>query len=45
MFGGDDNFRELYKQATTEKYSFLHLNLQENPAEAWINFDTKIYPS
>ena len=44
MFGGDDNFRELYKQATAEKYSFLHLNLQENPAEAWINFDTKIYP-
>ena len=37
-------FRELYKQATKTKYSFLHLNLQENPAEAWVMFNSKIYP-
>ena len=45
MFGGDKNFRTLYATANREKYSFLHLNLQENPAEAWIKFDTKIYPN
>ena len=44
MFGGDQQFRELYKQATKDKFSFLHLNLQENPAEAWIMFNDKIYP-
>ena len=44
MFGGEDNFRNLYEQATKKKYDFLHLNLQENPAEAWINFETKIWP-
>tara|TARA_R110000822_G_scaffold63736_4_gene156463 strand:+ start:1209 stop:1952 length:744 start_codon:yes stop_codon:yes gene_type:complete len=44
MFGGDQQFRELYKQATKDKYSFLHLNLQENPAEAWVMFNDKIYP-
>ena len=41
----DNKFIELYKQATKKKYDFLHLNLQENPAEAWINFETKIYPT
>ncbi len=45
MFGGNENFKKLYKQATKKKYDFLHLNLQENPAEAWINFETKIYPT
>ena len=46
-YGGmyDNKFIELYKQATKKKYDFLHLNLQENPAEAWINFETKIYPT
>ena len=44
MFGGDKNFRELYKQATKKKYNFMTLNLSENPAEIMINFDTKIYP-
>tara|TARA_R110001632_G_scaffold87203_1_gene189650 strand:+ start:1972 stop:2700 length:729 start_codon:yes stop_codon:yes gene_type:complete len=44
MFGGDKNFRELYKQATKKKYNFMTLNLSENPAEVMINFDTKIYP-
>ena len=45
MYNGDKTFRDLYKQATKKKFDFLHLNLQENPAEAWINFETKIYPN
>lgn len=44
MYGGDKIFRDLYKQATKKKYNFLTLNLSENPAEAMINFDKKIYP-
>lgn len=44
MYSGDKNFRELYKEATKKKYNFLTLNLSENPAEAMINFDKKIYP-
>jgi hypothetical protein len=44
MYNGDLEFRRLYKEATKKKFSFLHLNLQENPAEAWINFEKKIYP-
>tara|TARA_R110002020_G_scaffold228009_1_gene438702 strand:- start:1345 stop:2088 length:744 start_codon:yes stop_codon:yes gene_type:complete len=42
--GGDHNFRDLYNKATEKKYDFLHLNLQENPAEAFINMETKIWP-
>lgn len=45
MFGGDTNFRELYKQATKKKYNFMTLNLSENPAEVMINFEKKIYPT
>lgn len=44
MFGGDKQFLELYKQATKKKYDFMHLNLQENPAQCFINFERKIYP-
>jgi len=44
MFKGDKVFRELYKKATKKKYDFLHLNLQENPAEAWRNFEEKLFP-
>jgi len=44
MFGGDKNFRELYKQATKKKYNFMTLNLSENPAEVMLNFEKKIYP-
>tara|TARA_Y100000361_G_C11068946_1_gene294592 strand:+ start:31 stop:780 length:750 start_codon:yes stop_codon:yes gene_type:complete len=45
MFDGSDNFVRLYKKAIGHApYSFLHLNLQENPAEAWISFEKKIYP-
>ena len=40
----DANFRPLYKEATKQKYDTLHLNLQENPSEAWISYDKKIWP-
>ena len=40
----DANFRRLYAEATKKKYETLHLNLQENPAEAWISYHTKIWP-
>jgi len=45
MFGGDKNFRDLYRQATKKKYDFMTLNLTENPAEVMINFEKIIYPS
>lgn len=45
MFGGDKNFRDLYRQATKKKYDFMTLNLTENPAEVLINFEKIIYPS
>jgi hypothetical protein len=44
MFGGDKNFREMYKKSTKKKYDFMTLKLTENPAEIWINFNEKIYP-
>lgn len=44
MFGGDKNFRDLYRQATKKKYDFMTLNLTENPAEVMINFEKIIYP-
>ena len=45
MFGGDKNFREMYKRATKKKFDFMTLKLTENPAEIWINFNEKIYPT
>tara|TARA_R110000737_G_scaffold180314_1_gene204316 strand:+ start:1445 stop:1738 length:294 start_codon:yes stop_codon:yes gene_type:complete len=45
MFDGEENFTRLYKEAIGHApFSFLHLNLQENPAEAWISFEKKLYP-
>jgi hypothetical protein len=44
LVGGEDNFMKLYNQAHTERYSFLYLKLSENPAHAYIRFETKIWP-
>ncbi len=44
MVGGEKKFLELYNEAHKERYSFLYLKLSENPAEAYIRFETKIYP-
>lgn len=42
-FGGKDNFLRLYKEATSEKYNFLYLDLNSNPHKAFINFTELIY--
>ena len=44
LVGGEKKFLELYDQAHKDRYSFLYLKLSENPAEAYIRFETKIYP-
>ena len=45
LVGGYDNFMKLYEEAHKDRYSFLYLKLSENPAEAYIRHETKIYPS
>ena len=44
MVGGEKKFLELYNEAHKERYSFLYLKLSENPAEAYVRFERKIYP-
>jgi hypothetical protein len=45
MVGGHDKFMELYAEAHKDRYSFLYLKLSENPAEAYIRHETKIWPT
>jgi hypothetical protein len=45
LVGGHDNFMKLYEEAHKERYSFLYLKLSENPAEAYIRHETKIWPT
>ena len=42
MVGGDKKFRQIYAKATEEKYGFLYLDLQSNPARAFQNFETQL---
>lgn len=42
MFGGDEKFRKIYNKATEQRYDFLYLDLQNNPARAFRNFETQI---
>ena len=42
MFGGDKKFRAIYAKATEKRYDFLFLDLQENPARAFRNFEEQI---
>lgn len=42
MFGGDDKFRKIYAKATEQRYDFLYLDLQSNPARAFRNFEEQI---
>tara|TARA_B100000768_G_scaffold180779_1_gene201655 strand:- start:1243 stop:1989 length:747 start_codon:yes stop_codon:yes gene_type:complete len=44
MVGGEKKFLELYNEAHKDRYSFLYLKLSENPAEAYVRFERKIYP-
>lgn len=45
MVGGEKKFMELYNEAMRDRFSFLYLKLSENPAEAYIRFEKKIYPT
>jgi hypothetical protein len=45
LVGGYDNFMKLYEEAHRDRYSFLYLKLSENPAEAYVRHETKIYPT
>ena len=42
LFGSPDNFVKLYNIAHKERYSFLHLDLQTNPATAYYQFERVI---
>ena len=44
LVGGQDSFISLYNEAHKERYSFLYLKLSENPAEAYVRHEYKIYP-
>jgi len=39
MFGGKEKFEKIYQEATKERYDFLYLDLQSNPARAFRNFE------
>ena len=45
MVGGNDNFMKLYDEAMKDRYSFLYLKLSENPAEAYVRHEYKIWPT
>ena len=45
LVGGEDTFISLYKEAHKDDYSFLYLKLSTNPAEAYVRFERKIYPT
>ena len=42
MFGGMRNWLKIYKLATPERYSFLYMDLGENPPIAYRNFEEVI---
>ena len=42
MLGGDEKFRKIYNEATKNRYDFLYIDLQSNPARAFRNFETQI---
>ena len=45
LVGGHNKFMELYEEAHKDRYSFLYLKLSENPAEAYVRHEYKIYPT
>jgi len=42
MFGGPDNWVNLYKAATPNRYDFIHMDMQSNPPKMYKNFDTLV---
>lgn len=45
MVGGHDNFMKLYEEAHKDRYSFLYLDLTDNPARAFIRHEKQIWPT
>ena len=42
MYGGNEKFRKIYAKATEQRYDFLYLDLQSNPARAFRNFEEQL---
>jgi len=42
LFGGPDNWINLYKYATPDRYNFIYMDLQSNPPKMYKNFDELI---
>lgn len=42
VFGGPDQWINLYKYATPDRYNFIHMDLQSNPPKMYKNFDELI---
>jgi len=42
VFGGADNWLNIYKLATPNRYDFLHMDFQSNPPKAMRNFEEVI---
>jgi hypothetical protein len=42
MMGGDEKFRKIYHKATEQRYDFLYLDLQSNPARAFRCFEEQL---
>jgi hypothetical protein len=42
MFGGDKKFRQIYHKATEQRYDFLYLDLQSNPARSFRSFEEQL---
>ena len=40
VFGGAENWLNIYKLATPNRYDFLHMDFQSNPPKAFHNFET-----
>ena len=43
IYGGQDNFKALYRYTTSQPYNFMYCPLQSNPSEAYKNFTELIY--
>ena len=42
VFGGAENWLNIYKLATPNRYDFLHMDFQSNPPKAFHNFETLV---
>ena len=42
LVGGPENWIQIYKKATPNRYDFLHMSIQDNPVKCYHNFETLI---